>query len=84
MKLKQWLKKNKMNPTDLSKEIEFSRDYCYKISAGIMSPGRKLCKTICEYTKGQVTAEDLGYIEKERNICPTCGHHTLTKKVVGE
>lgn len=84
MKLKQWLKKNKMTVADLSRNIEFSRDYCYKIAAGIMAPGVKFCKTIKEYTNGQVTKEDLGYVEKQRHVCPCCGRQLLRKKLIGE
>ena len=59
MELKPWLKKNKMSLLDLSKQIDASYSYLTKLSAGTRRCSINLAMMIEEFTKGEVTKEDL-------------------------
>lgn len=73
MKLKHWMKKHKVDAKQMEIDLRYGRNYLYKIISGTISPGKKLATIISEYTQGSVSLEDLGYKEKERCPCPTCG-----------
>ena len=73
MKLKEWMKKNKVTALKMENDLRYGRNYLYKIIGEKILPGKKLAVVISEYTKGDVTLDDLGYKEKEKCRCPTCG-----------
>ena len=73
MELKDWLKKNNMNAREFSEQIQYQSAYIYRICAGNAVPGKKLSNIIGRYTNCEVTPKDLGYKEKEKCKCPTCG-----------
>lgn len=73
MKLKEWMKENKVTCTMMQDDLRYGRDYLYKIIGERMVPGKKLATVISEYTGGSVSLKDLGYEEKVKCRCPTCG-----------
>lgn len=79
MKLKEWMKQKNISALQLSKEINYDLNYLYQVINENTVPGRKLSLYISRYTEGQVVPEDLGYKEKEKCHCPTCGS-ILNKK----
>ncbi len=73
MKLKDWMLKYKVTARQMEDDLMYGRDYLYKVIGEKMAPGRKLATIISEYTEGEVTIAELGYKEKVRCVCPTCG-----------
>ncbi len=73
MKLSEWAEFKGMKIIDISRDLRYQYSYIHAISRGKRKPGKKLACLISEYTRGKVTVEDLGYKEKERCVCPTCG-----------
>lgn len=73
MKLKEWLKKNKINAREFAEKIQYQPAYIYRICSGGAVPGEKLANIIGRYTDCEVTHKDLGYKQKQRCKCPTCG-----------
>ncbi len=73
MKIKEWMKHNKIGLTEMEEALNYKKNYLCAIFGGRRSPGKKLAKLVSTYTNGQVTIEDLGYREKIKCRCPTCG-----------
>lgn len=73
MKLKQWLKKYDISVKQMENDLMYGKNYLYKVIGGKILPGKKLATIISEYTEGEVTLKDLGYVERVRCPCPHCG-----------
>jgi len=73
MKLKEWMKRSGITCVDMQNDLNYGRDYLYRIISGKITPGKKLAMAISEYTKGKVSVSDLGYKEKVKCKCPSCG-----------
>lgn len=73
MKLKEWMRKNYVSVANLENDLNYRKNYLSSIISGRVKPGKKLAILIEELTEREVTKEELGYIEKEKCRCPTCG-----------
>lgn len=68
MRLKDWLKKNRIPITEFAEMINYNRITISEVISGRRKAGRKLIKLIEEATFGQVKAEDIlkPYVEKKK------------------
>ena len=73
MKIKSWMKKNNLGLTEMEEALNYKKNYLCAIFGGRRKPGRKLAKLISDYTEGEVSMKELGYEEKVKCRCPTCG-----------
>lgn len=58
MKLKKWLKQNKVEPVDFAKYIDMAKSTVYHWINGTRHPTRRAKLQIAEVTKNEVTFED--------------------------
>lgn len=59
MDLREYLFRNRLTVTELSKKLECHRTYLSEIVNGARKPGKRLAKDIERATDGQVTADEL-------------------------
>jgi hypothetical protein len=73
MRIKEWMQKNKIGLNEMEEVLNYKKNYLCAIFSGRISPGKKLARLVSNYTRGEVTPEELGYLEKVKCRCPTCG-----------
>ncbi len=64
--LKEYLKKNRYTMTNFASIINYDRATIYQIIQGRRKAGRKLINIIMEFTKGEVSEEEILIPYKER------------------
>lgn len=74
MKLKDWLKKEKIKVSALAAHLGVTKNHVYVHLRGESQFGYEVAKEVQEFTHGEVTVEELRTLPKSR--CPTCGRRT--------
>lgn len=72
MNLKEYLQKNNITLIRVAKELGMSYPYLFQIANGYRSPSDKIASKISDYTKGEVTPDELMWKPVKRR-CPCCG-----------
>lgn len=80
MLLPDWMKKERWTLKGLAKEVGCHLATMYLFKARKCRPSLKMGQKISEFTKGEVTIEDLMNVEDKRPRCPTCGRIEWAKK----
>lgn len=73
MTLEEYLKKNHITITGLSKDLGVTMNYIWMVVKKRRVPSEKLAKAIVKWTNNQVAYEEIRNNVAPKLLCPTCG-----------